>query len=71
MADKYISDIVVRLYESGHMATECVLSTTLPVKSAELCNMLERREGALGVRGGAMKLSFKPFEIKTVRLKMK
>lgn len=70
-AEDNSGDIVVRLYESGHMATACTLRTALTPAGVELCNMLEKRTGALAIKGGRMKLSFRPFEIKTVRFKTK
>ncbi len=63
-------DIVVRLYESMRTATSCTLSTTLPVRSAELTNMLEEPQAPAEVANGGVALAFRPFEIKTVRLKL-
>ena len=68
-ADDRSGDVVVRLYESKRMSTDCVMSTSLPVKSAALTNMLEEHPKKLRVtRSGSMRLSFRPFEIKTVRM---
>ena len=62
-------DIIVRLYESKQMAVQTLLSTTLPVKTTVLTNMLEDPiDGAVPVVGGEMTLSFAPFEVKTLRL---
>jgi alpha-mannosidase len=62
-------DIVVRLYEATRTATRCTLTTTLPVKSAALCTMLEDKTlRKLPLKKGAMALEFHPFEIQTVRL---
>jgi alpha-mannosidase len=63
-------DIVVRLYEALRTRTECSLSFGFPVKKAQLCDMLENASGELKLLGGAAKLEFKPFEIKTLRLKV-
>ncbi len=60
--------IIVRLYESKRTSAPCTLSTTLPVKRAWATDMLENRIGALPLRGNAVRLDFRPFEIKTVRL---
>ncbi|MFO8007485.1 MAG: glycoside hydrolase family 38 C-terminal domain-containing protein [Candidatus Brocadiia bacterium] len=62
-------DIIVRLYESMRTATDCVLHTTLPVQRAEQTNMLEEKEADLEVTGDGIPLTFRPFEIKTVRLR--
>lgn len=64
------ADIVVRLYEAKRMATRCNLSTTLPIEGALQANMLEEAEGELACCGGAIALEFRPFEIKTIRLKV-
>jgi alpha-mannosidase len=61
-------DVVVRLYESKRAATACILETTLPVKKAYVTDMLEEHPVNLPVRRGTLRLSFRPFEIKTVRL---
>jgi alpha-mannosidase len=62
-------DVVVRLYESMRTATRCTLCTTLPVGGAEQTNMLEEEGEAVAVHDGSIALDFRPFEIKTVRLK--
>jgi len=63
-------DVVVRLYEAKRMATRCVLTTSLPVRSASVTNMLEEEEGRLRMADGDIALEFRPFEVKTVRLKV-
>ena len=64
-------DVVVRLYESKRMATRATLTTTLPVNSAALTDMLENVQAALPCDGGAIPLEFRPFEVKTVRLALR
>ena len=65
------SDVVVRLYEAMRMTTECTLTTTLPVVGATLTDMLERETVAEpGCAGGAIVLAFRPFEVKTLRLRL-
>jgi alpha-mannosidase len=61
-------DIVVRLYEAKRMATTATLSTTLNVDRATETNMLERHLGDLAFANGELTLSFRPFEVKTIRL---
>jgi len=66
-------DLILRLYESKRMATRTTLSTALPVRAARETDMLEEpMKGArsIAVRSGLMRLDFRAFEIKTVRLKM-
>ncbi|MBE3123561.1 MAG: alpha-mannosidase, partial [Planctomycetes bacterium] len=62
-------DVVVRLYESKRMATRATLTTSLKVRSASEATMLEKPQSPLAVKGGKMALEFRPFEIKTVRMK--
>jgi alpha-mannosidase len=61
-------DVIVRLYESKRMSTDCVLKTSLAVRRATLVNMRETRGTRVPLRAGTMALTFRPFEIKTVRL---
>jgi alpha-mannosidase len=63
-------DIIVRLYEALRTATRCTLSTTLAVRSAEEDNLVENPQVGLAVSNGKIELDFRPFEIKTVRLKV-
>jgi alpha-mannosidase len=62
-------DVIIRLYESMRTATRCTLWTGLPVKSARATDMLENDQGPLKFQDGKVDLEFRPFEIKTVRLK--
>jgi len=63
--------VVVRLYESMRTATRCTLTTTRPVASAEQTDMLEGPGRALDVSDGRIDLDFRPFEIKTLRLRLR
>jgi alpha-mannosidase len=63
-------DVIVRVYESKRMATRCILTTTLPIESASLTNMLEEGEGDLMFENGHVGLDFRAFEIKTIRLRI-
>ena len=63
------ADIVLRLYEAKRMATRCTLSTSLPIRQALATNMLEQGDQILLLHNGEIALDFRPFEIKTVRLK--
>ncbi|MBD3243193.1 MAG: alpha-mannosidase [Chitinivibrionales bacterium] len=66
-AEDKSGDIVVRLYESKRCATQCTLSTSLPVASAEETNMLELTGRKLRLGSKGIALTLRPFEIKTVR----
>ena len=61
-------DVIVRLYESKHAACDAQLDIHLPVASVEACDMLENPTETLGLRDGRVSLSFRGFEIKTLRL---
>jgi alpha-mannosidase len=61
-------DLIVRLYEAMRVSTECTLSTALPISRAVQTDLLERGDALLPVRAGAVALTFRPFELKTVRL---
>jgi alpha-mannosidase len=61
-------DVIVRLYESMRTATCCSLSTSLPFKAACETNMLEEKAADCVVTDGKVRLEFRPFEVKTVRL---
>jgi alpha-mannosidase len=62
-------DVIVRLYESARNATRCTFRTLLPVHSVWECDMLESAERSLPVTSSRVELDFRPFEIKTLRLK--
>jgi alpha-mannosidase len=62
-------DVIARLYESKRTAVRCALSTSLPLRSAVATDMLENNLRPLPVRDGRIELAFRPFEIKTVRLR--
>jgi alpha-mannosidase len=68
LAEDGSDDIILRLYEAKRNLTHCVLTTTLPVNKASQTDMLERYQSDLLVNKGKIKLDFRPFEIKTIRL---
>jgi len=63
--------LVVRLYESEGREAEARLSFALPVESAEETDALLRDGRRVPVDGSTVKLRFRPFEIKTLVLKLK
>ena len=62
-------DLILRLYESKKCDTAFTLNTSLPVKSAALCDMLEQPEQEL-TPGNSLQLHAGPFEVVTLRLKV-
>ena len=69
MAEDGSGDIIVRLYESKKAAVTTKLHAAFgkDVK-AYACDMLENVQGEIACADGACELSFRAFEIKTVRL---
>jgi alpha-mannosidase len=70
LAEDGSGELIVRLYEAMKTTTRTILSTTLPVTGAVQTNMLEEFEAELPLKEGKIELNFRPFEIKTVRLKV-
>ncbi len=69
-AEDNSDDIILRLYESQNSATSCILKTDFNICNAYKTNMLEIIEESLKTDGNSIELYFKPFEIKTIRLKL-
>ncbi|HBY09233.1 MAG TPA: hypothetical protein DEH22_16190 [Chloroflexi bacterium] len=63
-------DLIVRLYEALRTATRCTLTTSLPIVAALQTNLLEENLSSLDFADGKIVLDFRPFEIKTVRLRI-
>ena len=57
---------VVRLYEAGRTGVHATLKFGVPVASVAETNLLEEEQEGREVVDGAVKLYFKPFEIKTL-----
>jgi alpha-mannosidase len=62
--------IVLRLYESMRTSTRCTLSLDLPVSAVEEADMRERPIRSLALHEGKVSLSFRPFEIKTLLVRL-
>ncbi len=62
--------VIVRLYEAMRTATRCTLTASLPVRAAAQTNLLEEDAQPLTWEAGQVRLDFRPFEIKTVRLSL-
>ena len=61
---------IVRLYETNNARRETELSFGFTVKKATACNLLEEVQEPLKLENGRVKLTFRPFEIKTVRVEL-
>ena len=63
------NDVVLRLYESKRNRVACKVTCHLPVARAWLTDMREQQAKPLKVSKNRMALTFRPFEIKTIRLR--
>ena len=62
-------DVIIRLYECKHAATDAVLTLNLPASRVCLCDLLENEGEPLPLEDGKMKLNLRGFEVKTLRVK--
>uniref|UniRef100_A0A8C9FAV9 alpha-mannosidase n=1 Tax=Pavo cristatus TaxID=9049 RepID=A0A8C9FAV9_PAVCR len=64
------STVVVRLYEAHGSTVVTWLQTSLPIKEAMLCDLLERptAKGHLPLEQQGVRLSFKPFQVLSILL---
>lgn len=62
-------DIILRGYECFNKRTDVTLTLGVPVKSAYICDMLENEETEIPVIDSKISLTFKPFEIITIKIK--
>ncbi len=69
LAEDGSGDLIVRLYESMNGTRKTVLKTVFDVSEAWECSMLENPQNTLDICNGSIEMEFKPFEIKTVRMK--
>jgi alpha-mannosidase len=69
LAEDHSGDIIIRMYESMKTATVCNLYTALPVSYAAQTDMLENIQKEIPCDETRIPLFFRPFEIKTVRIK--
>jgi alpha-mannosidase len=62
---------IFRMYESRNRLTEFSLNFGFDIKSVELCDLIERPLSKVKHKGGTVKLTAKPFEIITLRVRVK
>jgi alpha-mannosidase len=70
LAEDGSGDIILRFYESKRMATRCTLTLGIPAHAALQTDLTEEGGEPLPIGFGNVALDFRPFEIKTVRLKV-
>ena len=63
------SDVIIRMYECKHAATDAVLTLNIPAAKVCLCDLLENEGEQLQVENGKVKLTLRGFEVKTLRVK--
>lgn len=65
-------DLIVRMYEARGTHASARLSSSLPVQSAVICNLLEDdlEDGSTVWQHDGAALTFRPFEIKTLKLRL-
>lgn len=68
LAEDGSGDMVVRLFESMGGSRKAVCRPLVPFASARLCSLAEESGEALPIADQAFTLSFRPFEIVTLRL---
>ncbi len=64
-------EIIVRMYESENKQTACTLHSFFNIIKATETNLMEERIEEIKTDSNAVNLLFKPFEIKTISLKIK
>ena len=62
-------DVIIRMYECKHAATDAVLTLNLPAAKACLCDLLENEGEELLIEDSKVKLTLRGFEVKTLRVK--
>lgn len=63
-------DIIIRLYESMNTLTKATLNFGFDIKEAYLTNMLEENQNKVEVINNQIRLTIKPFEVVTLRIKI-
>lgn len=62
--------LILRLYETWNGAADCTLRFGRAVRSAVQCDMMEENDKPLAAKGRALRLHFRPFEIKTLKIEL-
>ncbi len=62
-------ETIIRLYEATHAAVRATIRFSFPVLAAAEVDLMEENPRPLEVRENCVSLAFRPFEIKTVRVK--
>ena len=62
-------DFIVRLYESAGASTRAALQCGFAIAEAAETNLIEEEPASLAMEGDKVSLDFRPFVIRTLRLK--
>ena len=63
--------LIVRAYETWNKKTDAQLYFDSDIESATECNLLEEEDAPVAFGGKGLMATFKPFEIKTFKIKLK
>lgn len=63
-------EIVIRMFETWNRRTNCAIHFGVNVESAVECDMMEENEKPLTLTSNVLDLEFRPFEIKTIKIKV-
>ena len=60
--------LIVRTFETWNRRTDCTLTFGRPIKEAYVTNLLEDRDEPIQADGCQIRLSYKPFQIQTIKV---
>ena len=69
LAEDGSGDLILRLYEAQNGCRDVALTPPAKIEKAWECDLAENKQRRVGTENGAFRLSFRPFEIKTLRLR--
>ena len=62
-------DVILRMCETWNKKTDCTVTFADKIADASICNLLEEKDEAVETDGNTVKLQFRPFEIKTLKIR--
>ncbi len=63
-------EVVIRMFETWNRRTRCAVNFGVNVEKAVECDMMEENEKPLTITSNVLDLEFRPFEIKTIKIKI-
>lgn len=69
LAEDGSGDVILRFYEAMRTRTQCQVTLNFPFSKAVETNLMEEELHPVNSEGDTIVLEFRPFEIKTIRLK--